>query len=466
MLKDNSLHRLRTRVGKFDVSQKTLLIPNMAPVACRMLAASFKALGVNAVVMETYKGLALGKQHTSGKECFPCQVTLGDILLHLQDEKKRLGSTFRADNYAYFMPESSGPCRFGMYNKLHRLVLDQFEDFREVPIINLTTDDGYGASGLMSPELSSVFRKLSYTGVLIADVLDRTVWRVRPYELRPGMTDSFMESAIQAMEGVFVQSGTQIDYERIYSLLEDILSTAATFIDPHAPRRPRIGIVGEIYLRTHPDSNQNIIRRIEQCGAEVVDASLAEWFNYVNFEQGRKLRHTWRKAWLQQDHKTLRLASCQVLSNKIEDVYRQWRQGQTYKRALRHLDIQEDHSIRDIERRLDNDRLFNFDIGTEAALSIGGALEYIHHGFDGIVNVFPFTCMPSTICASILKPILNEHRIPYLDAPYDGTIQGNRDIALRTFVHQAEQHLRNGAGNKKTRQKHDTTNHDHQCRTS
>ncbi len=63
--------RFSDKVKQFDVTGKTLLIPSMAPFASRLLAASFRAVGVNAVLMETYKGLALGKEFTSGKECFP-----------------------------------------------------------------------------------------------------------------------------------------------------------------------------------------------------------------------------------------------------------------------------------------------------------------------------------------------------------------------------------------------------------
>jgi predicted nucleotide-binding protein (sugar kinase/HSP70/actin superfamily) len=125
----------------------------------------------------------------------------------------------------------------------------------------------------------------------------------------------------------------------------------------------------------------------------------------------------------------------------MEQRYQVWRQDQVYRRALRHLDIQSDHRIGVIEKWMNRDRLFSFDIGTEAAISIGGALEYVHEGFNGIVNVFPFTCMPSTICSAILKPLLDQKRIPYLDAPYDGTYQPNRDAALRTFMYQAKQHL-------------------------
>jgi predicted nucleotide-binding protein (sugar kinase/HSP70/actin superfamily) len=111
-----------------------------------------------------------------------------------------------------------------------------------------------------------------------------------------------------------------------------------------------------------------------------------------------------------------------------------------YARVLRHLDIQPDHSVREIEKFLDGGRHFSFEIGTEAALSIGGALAHVHEGFHGIVNVFPFTCMPSTICSAILKPLLLQKRVPYLDAPYDGTVQPNREVALRTFVYQARQY--------------------------
>jgi predicted nucleotide-binding protein (sugar kinase/HSP70/actin superfamily) len=77
--KSNTFDRFGS-VKQFDVTGKTLLVPDMSPTAGKVLAASFRAVGVNAVIMETYKGLSLGKEFTSGKECFPCQVTLGDVL--------------------------------------------------------------------------------------------------------------------------------------------------------------------------------------------------------------------------------------------------------------------------------------------------------------------------------------------------------------------------------------------------
>jgi len=443
--------RFVTSVKQFDISGKTLLLPDMAPFAVRLLAACFRAIGVPAVVMETYKGLSLGKEFTSGKECFPCQVTLGDILYHLQKEKSRLGPAFSPDKYVYFLPEADGPCRFGMYNKMQRLILDRFDGFKEVPIVYISTRNAYATESIMPPERSPIFRRLSFVAMIIADVLDRVVWRVRPYELRRGMTDAFMQEALNAMIETIEATGAGLDFNRLYRLLENIVLTARTFIDSYQPRRPRIGIIGEIYLRHHPDSNQDLIRQIEQFGGEVVDASCGEWINFVAFERARKLRWRWMTQWRQGNFDALRGLTRRLIGHEIEKLYQKWRQDQVYRTALQHLDIQPDHSIGAVERRLERDRLFSFHIGTEAALSIGGALEYAHHGFDGVVNVFPFTCMPSTICSAILKPLLHDMKIPYIDTAYDGAIQPNREAALRTFMYQAKQHLEAGRARKRSR---------------
>lgn len=435
-----SFDRLHTSVQQSDVSGKTLLIPDMAPMSSRLLAASFRALGVNAVVMETYKGLGLGRKYTSGKECLPCQVTLGDILLHLQAERKRLGDSFSPERYAYFMPEADGPCRFGMYNKLQRLVLDRFPEFEAVPIVYISTEDNYATAGILPPEKARLFRRLSYVALIVGDVLDRITWRVRPYELSPGSTDRFMEKALERIVSTVESIGTNLDFTKIYRILSEVAREAAALMDPRQPRRPRIGIIGEIYLRSHPESNQHIIRQLETFGAEVVDASLGEWVNYITCESIKKLSRRWQEARRKRNRAEIRAVAREWIGLQIEKYWQLWRLRQVYRCALPHLDIEPDHSIASIKKRLDGNRLFHDAIGTEAVLSIGGALEYAHHGLNGVVNVFPFTCMPSTMASAILKPLFNDLKIPYLDASYDGAIQPNREVALRTFMYQAQQH--------------------------
>jgi predicted nucleotide-binding protein (sugar kinase/HSP70/actin superfamily) len=91
---------------------------------------------------------------------------------------------------------------------------------------------------------------------------------------------------------------------------------------------------------------------------------------------------------------------------------------------------------------LGKEKIYSFDVGTEACLSIPGILEYVHQGYNGVVNVYPFTCMPSTITSSIIRPIMNQKKVPYLDTPYDGSFQPGREAAIRTFMYQAQQHFK------------------------
>jgi hypothetical protein len=50
--------------------------------------------------------------------------------------------------------------------------------------------------------------------------------------------------------------------------------------------------------------------------------------------------------------------------------------------------------------------------------------------------------MPSVTTSSIVKPMMSQLGVPYLDAAYDGSIQPAREAAIRTFMYQAEQHFK------------------------
>ena len=198
-----SFQSLSENVGQFNLKGKTVLIPEMNNSGCRLLAAAFRSFGINALVMDTYKGLDLGLEYSSGKECFPCQVTLGDILYHMKSEQKNKGKAFNINDYIYFLVEAGGPCRFGMYNKYQRIVLDSFPEFRDLKIGSITTDNGYSLEGLIDKKSTVDMRKSGFFSLLIGDILDRLLWRIRPYEKEKGMADNLAEQAICKLEDAF-----------------------------------------------------------------------------------------------------------------------------------------------------------------------------------------------------------------------------------------------------------------------
>lgn len=437
-----SFRSLSENIGQFSLRDKTFLIPEMNRIGAHLIAGVFRSFGVNALVMETYEGLDLGKEFTSGKECFPCQVTTGDILLFLKKEKEKLGEDFRPENYIFFMPESEGPCRFGMYNKYQRIVLDSLHELKKVKIASLTSENSYALKGLLEKERARDFRKAAYFSVVIGDILDRLLWRIRPYERKEGATDVFIERSMMRMADFFESYGAKKDFDRILDKLEEIVEEGKALIDPDISPKPLIGIVGEIYLRTHVRSNQNIIKVLEQYGAEVINASIAEWVDYTTYDKVRQA-----KVGLRLNLKQLRLDKVksymkQVLSYGGDLLYQHIRLDKAYGRVKPLLDLTGDHRVAHLEKTLTKHDLYSFELGTEACLSIAGIMEYMHDGYNGVVNVYPFTCMPSTITTSIMRPIMNREKIPFLDAPYDGTYQPGREAGIRTFMYQAYQHFK------------------------
>jgi predicted nucleotide-binding protein (sugar kinase/HSP70/actin superfamily) len=131
-----------------------------------------------------------------------------------------------------------------------------------------------------------------------------------------------------------------------------------------------------------------------------------------------------------------------IVSFSGDLFYQQHRQQSVYKRAEKRIHLEPDHKIGQLEKILKKNDVYCFDAGTEACLSISGIMQYAREGCSGVVNVYPFTCMPSTITSAIIKPRMNELGVPYLDTPYDGSSQPGREAAIRTFMYQATQHFK------------------------
>ncbi len=428
-------------VGRIRLGHSKFLIPDMNRATTYLLAAALRSFNIDAHVLPTYKGLDLGKKFTSGKECFPCLVTLGDLLYFIEEEKRRLGQAFDAGRYVFFMPETEGPCRFGMYNKYQRIVLDSFPELKALRITAATTTDGYSPEGIFDAEHTRNSRKASYLAMVLGDVMERFIWRVRPYEKAPGQTDALAGQALRRLAGILEQHGADNPLDRVLRELDEILAAGRALIDPRVAPKPRIGIVGEIFLRMHQDSNQDLIRVLERYGAEVVNASMGEWLNYVSYDGLRLARKKLRLGLKLLRPPQVKSALKEMLSFGLTLLYQEQIQRQVFKRAQRRIDIAADHKIGHLEKILKQSGVFSFDIPTEACLSIPSIIQCARGGTNGVVNVYPFTCMPSTTTSAVVRPLMREWCFPYLDTAYDGSCQPNREAAIRTFMYQAEQHL-------------------------
>ncbi|MGQ9707584.1 MAG: hypothetical protein ACUVUR_01750 [bacterium] len=57
--------------------------------------------------------------------------------------------------------------------------------------------------------------------------------------------------------------------------------------------------------------------------------------------------------------------------------------------------------------------------GGEAIRTVGEAIRFVHQGVDGIVHIFPFTCMPENIALEALQRLSESSCVPVLSVSFD-----------------------------------------------
>jgi len=397
--------------------ERTLYIPYMGDAAYAM-AACLRGHGQPAEVIPLADEAALlqGRAFTSGKECLPCAITCGDMLKLLKSDG------VDPEKAAFFMPTASGPCRFGMYHCLHRLVL-KYAGIEGVPVIASTQDTKFYKefiNNIDNPSPTAFLRSL-WVAVVGADLLHKVIMRIRPFAADP----QHAQKVYQTLLDQWVQA---VENRRPYSQLRDLLGTIAGYFAAielnHVGQKPRIGIVGEIYVRSHPFANMNIIARLEELGAACDLAALAEWIYYTNFtrkniaRRQRRLGNLFTNVMLDHIQRKIERELAAPLEKKF---------GPLAERPVEHvIELAAPYMHHSFEG--------------EAILTVGKAVEYYHDGFGGVVNVMPFTCMPSTVVSSIsLKVSADCGGMPILNLSFDGQEDPTLTTRLEAFVEQVRQ---------------------------
>jgi predicted CoA-substrate-specific enzyme activase len=399
--------RLDAESGGF---KRKLYIPNMAPHAYPF-AAAFTASGLPAEVLpeSDSKTLEYGRNFTSGKECYPCIVTTGDMV------KKVMEPDFDPERSAFFMPSGTGPCRFGQYNRLQRLVLRDL-GHEGVPIISPNQGrQFYNEMG----KVARGFDRLAWRGLLAGDFLEKLLHERRPYEREKGGVDRAFWWSIDRVSKAILGG------EDIFRALEECRDRMMAVPVDQEDSRPLIGIVGEVFVRTNRFSNDNIVAEIERLGGEAWLPPFTEWIMYTNFTRKRANREG-------RDYKSYFVT---VLKDRIQKRD-EHSMKEIFEGAIKKIEEPTTEYVLSLA-----DPYIHDSFEGEAGLSIGKAIDFVDNGASGIVNVMPFTCMPGTIVHGVMKRVRQAYNnIPFLNMAYDGLEQTNTVTRLEAFMHQALQY--------------------------
>jgi len=401
-------------------NERAIYLPYMCDAA-HAVAAAFRSVGQPAEVLPESDGesAAVGKRYCTGKECFPCLVTTGDFVRFITRPDVDPAKT------AFFMPSVAGGCRFGYYNLLQRMVLDEL-GFEHVPIFS--PNQSYGFYSSLSAQAGRQLVRRAWQGMVAVELLEKALHHIRPDELEPGAADRTYQEFLARLTGA-IEAG-----EDLVPLMREARAAFAA-IPVGLDGRPWIGIIGEVFVRSHRYSNQHLIRRLEEKGGKVWLAPLTEWLYYVNVNQredalrdrnwGEALQLKLTDGVMHGDEH--RLARCwqDFLPNAVEAPPRE-----IIAEGRRYIDPA---------------------FRGEAILGLGKARQFHRLGLAGVVNVMPFTCMPGNITTGIFKRFHQDHdRMPVLNLAFEGQAGADLSIRLEAFIQQCrgyrERKRRGGEG--------------------
>lgn len=261
-----------------------ILAPQMAPIQFRLLMPVFNRAGYKMRLLENTNAETneVGLKYVNNDACYPAIVVIGQLV------EEFIAGRADPDRTALAITQTGGMCRATNYAALLRKALAD-AGYGQVPVIALS---GQGIEDNPGFEFTPALLHSGVQAVMLGDMLQQMLLRVRPYEARPGAATELYhrwdqicqewlknEQKSTLRRGHYSRTwGGRLTYRR---LIDECVKEFSALELQDVPRKPRVGIVGEILVKFHPDANNHAVEVIEREGCEAEVPGLAQFFQYT-----------------------------------------------------------------------------------------------------------------------------------------------------------------------------------------
>ncbi|WP_042348631.1 2-hydroxyacyl-CoA dehydratase [Bacillus massiliigorillae] len=256
----------------------TILIPQMSPIHFPLYEAVLKDEGYQAELLPTVSEEAVneGLRSVNNDACYPAILTTGQLVHALKSGKYDVNRT------AVIMSQTGGACRATNYITLLRKALKD-ANLEQVPVISL---NAVGIEKHPGFKLSYSMIKKLIVATCYGDALMRLTNRIRPYEIVKGNTDKLFNYWMS----ICIESMSSFRFSEYCQILKKMI-TQFDAVPISSQKKPRVGVVGEILVKFHPNANNQIIQLIEQEGGEAVVPDILDFYLYCTFDSVYKGTH-------------------------------------------------------------------------------------------------------------------------------------------------------------------------------
>ena len=205
-------------------------------------------------------------KHVNNDACFPAIVVIGQLLQAIRK------GDYDTNKIALLISQTNGGCRASNYAGLLRRALIQC-NMGHIPVITMNVSGNVDSPGFIPGR--KILLRMIMAGCY-GDALMRMTHRVSPYEKVKGSTQKLVDKWVEIIKKN-LQSGNVITFNlNMLRMIREFDKLPLRDIK----RKPRVGLVGEILLKYHPDANNQAARIIEEEGGEAVIPDLMDFMLY------------------------------------------------------------------------------------------------------------------------------------------------------------------------------------------
>lgn len=265
------------QVSEDDLRHKKILLPFFTPFISPLIPAIMHLAGYDTenLALSNTESCEWGLKYANNEVCYPATLIVGDVIKAFKSGKYDPEQTIVA------MTQTGGQCRASNYLPLIQKALEE-AGYPSTPVISLTFGRSMenGQPGFKMNWMKIL--PVALRSILFSDCIAKFYYASAVREKEPGQAKQLREKYLKQAESLILASRSK----ELWRLMSQ---AAAEF---NAISRdmecPKVGVVGEIFLKFNPFAQKNIIEWLTEQGIEVVPSVLADFFmqNFVN----RKVR--------------------------------------------------------------------------------------------------------------------------------------------------------------------------------
>ena len=359
-----------------------ILVPQMSPLHFQLLEPVLKSEGYDFDMLPapTREDVEIGLKYINNDACYPAIIVVGQLMSALLSGKYDINKT------AVIISQTGGGCRATNYiGYLRKALIDA--GMKQVPILSLNASDMERQPGF---KLTKSFLHRMIQAVVYGDALMQCVLATRPYEINPGSADALCDYWVKKLRERITKANIFQYSKYIKNIIEDFDNLP---VDKSKPK-PRVGVVGEIYVKFHPSANNHINELIEKEGGEVVTSGLLDFFLYCAMDSTYRAKHldgTWLSGFFGS------------LAREALELYRL-----PYAKAVaasKHFDPLQRMT------KVAKEAAHYIDLGNQCGegwFLTGDMIDLIEKGAKQVVCLQPFGCLPNHVSGKGMVKTLSE----------------------------------------------------------